>query len=448
MSLYNVDAEASVVGAVMIDNSLVKTLSSIVRCEDLYFDAYRVVWGAITSLDAKGSGIDLVTVSEFLEVSEQIDAAGGMASIAEMVRGTPSTSNATVYAEAVRELADRRRVVRLAQDIAEGASDRQRDLSAFLSESKVALGSAVRVNEEEVKRIGEYLAEEFLDPLDRRYNGEEEAMGLSYGIKDLDDATHGLKGNELCIIAGRPAMGKSAKMMNILRANISEDKPIQIESLEMTRPALMSRLMASIADIPLDAIRDPKKHSDIIEECFTKLAYPISILNKAPIYINQNPRMTISSIRANTQRIFEKHGKVSMVMIDYLGKVKVDGDYGQRHDRAIEEVAAGAKEIAKDYDCPVVLLAQLNRGVEQRPNKRPNLSDLKDSSAIEQEADTVIFLYRDEYYNEDNPDNKGLAEAIIAKQREGATKTVHMVSRLANGRFEDLAPSSYMDSFS
>lgn len=446
MNLFSFDAEASVIGSAFLQPDLITELAELVRPEDLYHYEHRVVWGALINTASKGGNTDMVTISEHLEALGVLEDIGGMSALAEMARNTPSAANATAYSEIVADLAQRRRLVAMMPETEASFAERHADTDELITKTVNRLEAMRRGRKNQLLRAAEYLGSQFLDPLDRRHSGDEDAMGLAYGLKDLNEATLGMKPNELVVVGGRPSMGKTAFMMNCLRAALNADTPILVESLEMKRPALLNRLIASIGDIPLAAIYDPRNHD--MDSYWSRLAFPLTQVDKSNLYINDETPRTISQIRAQAKTIYETHGSIGLVMIDYLGKVRVEGDYGSRHDRAIEEVVAGAKSIAKEFSCPVMLLSQLNRKLEDRPNKRPNMGDLKDSSAIEQEADTILFLYRDEVYNKDNPDNKGLAEIIIGKQREGRTETIHVVSRLGNARFEDLAPKSMEATYS
>lgn len=443
MSLYSVDAEASVVGAAIMDGSLVADLAEIVRPRDFAGAGYRTVWSAILNLTKQGQAVDLLTLSDHLEANGLIEQVGGMSGLTVMAQSVPSTANAAAYAEIVADLAQRRALVEALPDTEAGFNDRTIPTDTLITQMQARLESMRRQGRDELLRAGEYLSAEFIDPLDARFNGEAEAMGLSYGLRDLDEMTLGMKPSELVIVGGRPSMGKTAFMMNSLRSALNSGKPVLVESLEMKRPALFNRLVAGIGDIPIAALQDPANND--MDEHWPRLSHPVNQINSADLYINDSTPRSISQIRAQVKALHERHGSVGLVMIDYLGKVKVEGDYHGRHDRAIEEVVAGAKDIAKEFDCPVMLLSQLNRKLEERADKRPTMGDLKDSSAIEQEADTILFLYRDEVYHPDNPDSRGLAEIIIGKQREGRIGTVNVVSRLANARFEDLAASHYSE---
>lgn len=445
MNLFSFDAEASVIGSAFLQSDLITELAELVRPDDLYHYEHRVVWGALINNASKGGETDIVTISEHLEASGLLDEIGGMGALTEMARNTPSASNAAAYAEIVADLAQRRRIVAMMPETEAGFSERQVDTDTLITQTVSRLESMRRGRKNQLLRAAEYLGSQFVDPLDRRHSGDEDAMGLPYGLRDLDEATLGMKANELVVVGGRPSMGKTAFMMNCLRAALNTQAPVLVESLEMKRPALFNRLIASIGDIPLAALYDPRNHD--MDTYWPRLSFPVDQVNKSNLYINDETPRTISQIRAQAKEIHDRHGSIGLVMIDYLGKVRVEGEYGTRHDRAIEEVVSGAKAIAKEFSCPVMLLSQLNRKLEDRPNKRPNMGDLKDSSAIEQEADTILFLYRDEVYNPDNPDSKGLAEIIIGKQREGRTETITVASRLANARFEDLAPRHYEESY-
>lgn len=435
--LCSLEAEQSIIGAAMLDGELVTTLAEIVRPVDMYTAAHRAIWGAVINLAKQGKPADVVTLSEHLEANGQLDELGGMSALAEMVRNTPASSNATVYADIVADLAQRRRLLGTLPEAERRIADRHTPTAELITHLQSQLEGLRRQEQSQLLRAAEYLSDDFLTPLDQRFSGEAEAMGLSYGLKDLDDATLGMKPTELIVVGGRPSMGKSGFMMNTLRTALEAEKPVLIESLEMKRPALFLRLLAGMSNVPLAFLQDPRNNNDFQDEYFARLSYPVTVVNQANLYINHDTPRTISQVRAQTKEIYDRHGEVGLVMIDYLGKVKVEGDH-KRHDLGIEEVVAGAKQIAKEFNCPVMLLSQLNRQLEQRPNKRPNMGDLKDSSAIEQEADTILFLYRDEVYHPDNADNKGIAEIIIGKQREGRTDTVFVASRLSHARFEDL----------
>ena len=441
--LCSLEAEQSVIGAAMLDAEQVPALAEIVRPDDMSVFEHRAIWGAVINVAKQGEKTDVLTVTAHLEASDQLESVGGMSALTEMARNTPSTANAAAYAEIVADLAQRRRLINTLPDAEKRIADRHTATGELITQLQGQLEALRRQEKRQLLRAGEYLNDEFLTPFDQRYNGEEEAMGLSYGLKDLDDATLGMKFGELIVVGGRPSMGKSGFMMNTLRATLEAKVPVLVESLEMKRGPLFTRLLAGMGDVPLKFLQDPRNNNQGQDEYFARLSYPVSVINQADLYINHDTPRTIGQIRAQAKEIYERHGHLGLVMIDYIGKVKVEGDYGTRHDRAIEEIVTGAKQIAKDFDCPVMLLSQLNRQLEQRPNKRPNMGDLKDSSAIEQEADTIFFLYRDEVYNPDNPDTKGLAEIIIGKQREGRTDTVNVVSRLSHARFEDLAPKHF-----
>lgn len=787
MNLFSYDAEASVIGSAFLQPDLIPELVEIVRPEDLYHYEHRVVWGALINAAKDDESVDVVTIGDRLESIGVLEDIGGFTALTEMARNTPSASNATAYAEIVADLAQRRRLVAMMPETEASFTERSDDTDELITKTVSRLESMRRGRKNQLLRAAKYLGPQFVDPLDRRFNNQEDAMGLPYGLKDLDEATLGMKPNELVVVGGRPSMGKAqpldakvltrrgwkamgdirvgdelasvdgspsfvtgvfpqgvkdiyevafsdgrstracaehlwsvtyrdwngprvvstaklidmlgkkryqnrlwvdvyrgehghdealplhpwvvgamiangnmtdttpristadqenldklldlmggavsptqdgdysyrlkgvkhkntltdglkkigmwdclsyekrvptayleapkddridllaglidndgwvekfgsvlystsspgladdvqylvrslggvcniatkepvyrgkdgerlngrthyvckiclpsfdgvvtlprklerigakkssrqkrinlasiklvsreeaqcisvshdrhlyvtddfivthntAFMMNCLRAALNADTPVLVESLEMKRPALFIRLIASIGDIPLAALYDPRNHD--MDEYWPRLSFPLTQVDNSNLYINDDTPRTISQIRAQAKAIYDTHGSIGLVMIDYLGKVRIEGEYGTRHDRAIEEVVTGAKNIAKEFGCPVMLLSQLNRKLEDRPNKRPNMGDLKDSSAIEQEADTILFLYRDEVYNKDNPDNKGLAEIIIGKQREGRTDTITVASRLANARFEDLAPRHYEESFS
>lgn len=445
MSLHSIESEQSVIGGLLIDNSRIEDIAAMLTIDDFAFPESRAVYGAIINQFKQSGSADLVTVTERLESH---GAEYSLDFIAEAMRNTPSAANIAAYANTVVELSQRREIIQRAREISETAEDRSRGVDDLILSSAGRFESIRRVAAEQTLAVGKYLQDEFLEPLDAKYNGQVEPMGLSYGLSELDQVTLGLHPGDLTIVGGRPSMGKTTFINGIVRANlqscIDRNMPMIDFSLEMPRAKRLSGIIASTANIPLAALKNPTPAS-MTDEYFARLPYPISLLKSAPVYINETPSQSIDQIRAEVKRIHGIYGQVGIVLIDYLGCIRHQQRTGQRSDQAIGETVQGAKNIAKEFNCPVVLLSQLNRSLEQRTNKRPVNADLKDSGDIEAIADTILFLYRDEYYNRENPENKGLAEIIIGKSREGETGTIHCAARLSHGRFEDLAPRHYAE---
>lgn len=437
--MFNHEAEQSVIASAVVNRADIAELCGIVSSDDFHDMHHQAVWAAVSSMAAAGSELDLVTLSGEMERMGTLSEVGGVTGLAEMCHQAHASTSAAAYAEIVANHAVRRRIMSAMREHATQLMDNGRSVAEVIDAMHSHIGTLLpSASAEEMKLAREYLDSEFITPLDRRMQGIEDAKGLPTGLRDLDAATNGMKGNNLIILAGRPGMGKSAMMMSIAGANLSPETPVLVESLEMRRDKILGRLISCVGNTPLSFIDKPAEFDgEKQQQYFNRMAHPVNQIQKAALYINDDSGVTMTTIRQRCQVIKERHGKVGLVMIDYLSKVRTEGSHS-RHDQAIGDVAIKAKAIARDFDCTVILLAQLNRGVEQRPNKRPMLSDLKDSGDVEQEADEIWFIYRDEYYNKDNPDNKGVAEIIRAKAREGETCTIHIRSNLSHARFEDL----------
>lgn len=438
MDLFSYDAEVSLIGSAMLDNSLIPDLADVVRPEDLQEPACRLLWGAIINLAAQGKSADVVTISERLEATGQLDEVGGVEGISTMAINTPSSRNAITYATILSELAQRRAVIGAVLNIEESARDRSKPLAEVVNSSKAMIEGCLRAGYDRLPSMKDRL-KVVVDNLDAKWNGDTEVMGTSTGIKDLDEMILGLRPG-LTIVGARPSMGKSTFMVQCMAQAGVTDRPVLCQSMEMPASALVERMICNVGDIPIAAFKDPANCLE--DEHWPRVTVGINRLTQAPIYIDEKPSRTVSHVRARAKELYEAHGSVGLIVVDYVQKMVPEGKHS-RKDLEMEEIIVGLNNIGKEYNCPVVALAQLNRQVEQRPNKRPVMSDLKESSAFEQEADVILFLYRDEIYNPDNIDAKGIAELIVAKQREGVVGTVYSAARLGNARFDDLAPKAF-----
>lgn len=436
MSLFSRDTELSLIGSMLMDNESIRGVLELVSDNDLYFDDVRMVFAAITQVYSAGDPADLVTVSEKLA-----DEDGNiLAMMAEAARNTPSYENVLAYASVVQELSDRRRIVIEAQMMVTQIQDRSIPISNTVDTYSTRISSVERRRTTNVHRVSDRVASEFVKPLDDRYQGIVDPMGWSYGVKDLDKQVMGIHEQDLVVIAGRPSMGKTATVNNIVSANLArateQDAPIIDFSMEMSFSRRAIGLVGCMGRIPLDALKDPKNKME--DDHWPKLTYPVSTLKNAPYYMEDSSH-TIEMIERKVRDIHEIHGKVGLILVDYLGLITGgDNEGSDRTDIEVGERVQRLKNIATTYNTRVVLLSQLSRRVEQRPNKRPLMSDLMNSGAIEAIADTIVFLYRDEYYNKDNPDNKGIIELIVQKCREGEVGTVYAAAMLHMGLITDL----------
>ncbi|MBY5924620.1 MULTISPECIES: replicative DNA helicase [unclassified Halomonas] len=442
---HSVEAEQSVLGGLMLDNQAWDSIADRLVADDFYRYEHRLVFNAMVALAESSRPLDVVTLSEALEARDQLDTVGGLAYLAELARNTPSASNIRAYGDIVRERATLRKLIQAANQIADGAfSPNGRPADELVNEAERLV---FQISEDRPKAGGPIGMSELLtkavDRIDELFNMKGEMTGLSTGFRDLDDMTSGLQPSDLVIVAGRPSMGKTTFAMNLVEhAVVSSDKPVMVFSMEMPADSIMLRMLSSLGRIDQTRVRS----GQLEDEDWPRLTSAVNLLKDKQLFIDDTAALSPNEMRSRVRRVVREHGNLAMIMIDYLQLMQVPG-FGDNRTGEISEISRSLKGLAKEFGCPVIALSQLNRSLEQRPNKRPVMSDLRESGAIEQDADLIGFVYRDEVYNPDNPDNKGLAEFIIGKQRNGPIGTVHMAFIGKYTRFEDLAPDSYGDTF-
>ncbi|AIA73318.1 replicative DNA helicase [Halomonas sp. XH26] len=442
---HSLEAEQSVLGGLMLDNQAWDNVSERLVADDFYRYEHRLVFNVMIHLAESGQPLDVITLSEALEARDQLDTVGGLAFLAELARNTPSASNIRAYADIVRERATLRKLIRAANQIADGAfSPQGRPADELLNEAERLV---FQIAEERPKTGGPIGMSELLtkavDRIDELFNLKGEMTGLSSGFRDLDEMTSGLQPSDLVIIAGRPSMGKTTFAMNLVEhAVIASDKPVMVFSMEMPAESLMLRMLSSLGRIDQTRVRS----GQLEDEDWPRLTSAVNLLKDKQLFIDDTAALSPNEMRSRLRRVVREHGNMALIMIDYLQLMQIPG-FSENRTGEISEISRSLKGLAKEFQCPVVALSQLNRSLEQRPNKRPVMSDLRESGAIEQDADVIAFVYRDEVYNPDNPDNQGIAELIIGKQRNGPIGTVHMAFIGKYTRFEDLAPDSYGEAF-
>ncbi|RUR32057.1 replicative DNA helicase [Vreelandella andesensis] len=442
---HSLEAEQSVLGGLMLDNQAWDNVSERLVADDFYRYEHRLVFNVMIHLAESGQPLDVITLSEALEARDQLDTVGGLAFLAELARNTPSASNIRAYADIVRERATLRKLIRAANQIADGAfSPQGRPADELLNEAERLV---FQIAEERPKTGGPIGMSELLtkavDRIDELFNLKGEMTGLSSGFRDLDEMTSGLQPSDLVIIAGRPSMGKTTFAMNLVEhAVIASDKPVMVFSMEMPAESLMLRMLSSLGRIDQTRVRS----GQLEDEDWPRLTSAVNLLKDKQLFIDDTAALSPNEMRSRLRRVVREHGNMALIMIDYLQLMQIPG-FSENRTGEISEISRSLKGLAKEFQCPVVALSQLNRSLEQRPNKRPVMSDLRESGAIEQDADVIAFVYRDEVYNPDNPDNQGIAELIIGKQRNGPIGTVHMAFIGRYTRFEDLAPDSYGEAF-
>ena len=435
----SVEAEQSVLGGLMIAQDAWDSVAELLGPEDFYRSDHRLIFRQIRKLAEASEPVDVVTLADKLQASGELDVAGGHAYLAELAQNTPSVSNIRAYAQVVRERSVLRRLIEAAQTIADsGFNPGGRGAGELIDEAERLI---MQIGEQGPKAGGpldiETLLKGTLERVEELSLAGGKITGLSTGFVDLDNKTSGLQKSDLIIVAGRPSMGKTSFAMNLVEhAILHQQAPVLVFSMEMPAQQLMMRMLASLGRINQTAVRTGR----LDQPGWEKLSQVVARLRNTPLLIDDTPALTPTEVRSRSRRVKRKYGDPGMIMIDYLQLMQVAGA-AEGRTAEISEISRSLKALAKEFRCPVVALSQLNRSLEQRPNKRPVNSDLRESGAIEQDADVILFIYRDEVYNPDSPD-KGVAEIILGKQRNGPIGKVRLAFFGEYTRFENLARSN------
>jgi len=437
---HSIEAEQSVLGGLLLDNASWDEVAGRVGEEDFYRRDHRLIFRAIEALVERAEPCDAVTLSERLSATGELDDAGGLAYLGTLAKNTPSAANIKAYAAIVRERSVLRQLAHVGTEIANSAyvpEGRDSVKLLDLAEQQVFDIADRGRGDRNFLNIGKLL-EKAVDRIELLYQQENPITGISTGFDDFDNKTSGLQRSDLIIVAGRPSMGKTTFAMNIAEhAAIKSGMPIAVFSLEMPAEQLVLRMMSSLGHIDQHKVRTGKLDDDD----WPRLTSAIGILSEAKLFIDDSPGLSPMEIRARARRLQREQGKLGMIIIDYLQLMQTSGKSENRTNE-ISEISRSLKSLAKELDVPVVALSQLNRNLEARTDKRPVLSDLRESGSIEQDADLVVFIYRDEVYNEDSPD-KGLAEIIISKQRNGPIGKIKLTFLGQYTRFENFAADTY-----
>lgn len=427
---YSLESEHGVLGAMMLRPELIDTLAADLAAEDFYWPEHSAIYRAIIDLNAAGKGVDFLTVAE--RIGEFEDGRSVLAYTGEIVKNTPSVANAATYAATVRERSLDRALILCGDrigEIAQGDQPTAEKIAAAQAELMAIDGESAT---SEIVKAEDVLFDH-IEVLQARSDRGDQLDGLSTGIADLDDKLQGLKPEQLIVIAARPAMGKTTLAMNIAAdVAIRQRKQVLVISLEMSNGQLMDRFLAAEGKIPLQSIKNGKAPS----EFGTELNGAAAKIKGAGLYLSDRPNMTMPRARAAARRHKRRYG-LDLIVIDYL-QLMDDGAGSGNRTEAVSAMSRGAKLMARELQCPVIILSQLNRSLENRPNKRPVCSDLRESGAIEQDADIILFVYRDEVYNE-HTEYKGVAELIIGKGRDIEIGTVRTAFVGKHSRFEQLA---------
>ena len=436
---HSLEAEQAVLGGLLLDNSAWDKIGDFVAEADFYRADHRVLYHCISGLIEASRPADVITVSEALDRSGTLTDAGGLAYIAALAQNTPSAVNIRRYAEIVRERAVMRKLVGIGTEIAEGAlNPLGKSADELINDAEARIfaiseqGSRGKQGFVEIRP----LIAQVVERIDQLHSNPSDITGIPSGYVDLDKMTSGLQPGDLVIVAGRPSMGKTAFALNIAEhLGLVERLPVAVFSMEMSGTQLVMRMIGSVAKVDQLKVRTGR----IADDEWPRLTDAWGRLNDAPLFIDETPALNALELRARARRLHRQVGGpgLGLIVIDYLQLMSATSQ-GENRATEISEISRSLKALAKELSVPVMALSQLNRSLEQRPNKRPVMSDLRESGAIEQDADVIVFIYRDEVYNPDTSD-KGVAEIIIGKQRNGPTGTVKLTFQGQFTRFENYA---------
>ena len=441
---HSVEAEQSVLGGLLLDNGAWDRAGDVLQDDDFYRHDHRLIYGAIGTLVSHSKPADVITVFEQLQNLGKAEDAGGLKYLNALAQSVPSAANIRRYAEIVRERAVLRKLIAASDEIATQAFNPQgRQVAQILDEAE---GKIFKIGEEgERNKAGfqsmDHLVAQLIDRVtELAENGAEDVTGVRTGFYELDRMTAGLQGGDLIILAARPSMGKTAFALNIAEnVAVQEGLPVVIFSMEMGASQLALRMVGSLGRIDQSGLRTGRLRDDD----WGRLTEAVDKLSKASVYIDETPGLNPAELRARARRQARQCGKLGLIVIDYLQlMVGTNASSGENRATELSEISRSLKALAKELNCPVIALSQLNRSVETRTDKRPMMSDLRESGAIEQDADVIMFIYRDDYYNREDSKVPGTAEIIIGKQRNGPVGALHLAFLKPLTKFDNLAPGS------
>ena len=443
---HSIEAEQSVIGSMLIDPESWDKVAELVTESDFYNRSHQIIFTAILKLLGDSVPVDIITVSEELEKHNQLDDAGGLAYLGELAKNTPSSANVTAYAKIISERAITRELIGVAHEIAEvGYNPEGRESADILdlAESRVFEIAEKRTGENEGPRGVDAVLGKTIDRLEALVKTNKEVTGVSTGYTDLDKKTSGLQPSDLIIVAARPSMGKTTFAMNLVEnAMLLEEKPVLVFSLEMPSEQIMMRMLASLSRVDQTKIRT----AQLDDEDWARISNTMAMLkDKDNLFVDDSSGLTPMDVRSRARKLARERGGISLIMVDYLQLMRVPA-LSDNRTLEIAEISRSLKALAKELEVPVVALSQLNRTLEQRADKRPVNSDLRESGSIEQDADLIMFIYRDEVYHE-NSEDKGVAEIIIGKQRNGPIGTSRLTFQGQFSRFDNYAGPAVDDAY-
>ena len=423
---HSIEAEQSVLGGLLLDNAAWDRIADFINEHDFYRYDHRLIFHNIGKLISQAKPADVITVYEQLQVAGKAEEVGGLAYLNALAQNTPSAANIRRYAEIVRDRGVLRQLVTIADEISAGAFNPQgRDVRQLLDEAESKVFAIAEEGSRGQKGFLEIqpLLTQVVERIDELYHRDNQSdiTGVPTGFVDLDRMTSGMQGGDLIIVAGRPSMGKTAFSLNIgEHVAVEQGLPVAVFSMEMAGTQLAMRMLGSVGRLDQHRLRTGR----LLDEDWPRLTHAIQKMNDAQLFIDETPALNPMELRARSRRLARQCGQLGLIVIDYIQLMSGSGN-GENRATEISEISRSLKGLAKELNCPVIALSQLNRSLEQRPNKRPVMSDLRESGAIEQDADVILFIYRDQVYNPDSQD-KGTAEIIIGKQRNGPIGTVRL----------------------
>lgn len=434
----NIEAEQSIIGGLMLDLSAFDQASDLIDVDDFYKPAHQKIYSAIKDLHLKNERPDLLTVSNYLDNRKELESTGGPAYLAELLEKTISAANIVSYCKIVREKSLLRRLINTSTGLIEQAySGNYQDIDVLID---MAEAEMFKVSDKKTATglVGSMeIVKTSIEKIEELYKRKSDITGVPTGFSELDKMTAGFHSGEFTIIAARPSMGKTAFSLNIAsHIGLKAKKVVAYFSLEMGKEAVMTRMLAAEAKVSMTELRSGK----VQDSSWPRLINAAGLLSESSIYIDDTPGISPFEIRARCRRLKAQKG-LDIIIIDYLQMMDLKQKVESR-ERAVAEISRNLKALAKEMQVPIIALAQLNRGVEGRSDRRPMLSDLRESGSIEQDADVIMMLYRDDYYDKDDPDKQGHAEVIIAKQRNGPTGTAKMRFDAKTNRFKDAEPEA------
>ncbi|RWZ54702.1 replicative DNA helicase [Halobacillus fulvus] len=430
---HNIEAEQAVLGAIFLEPEAMSTAAEYLLPEDFYRASHQRIFEVMLTLSDKGEPIDLVTVTTALSNQKVLEEIGGVSYLSDVANSVPTAANISYYTKIVGEKSTLRGLIRTATNIVTSGYEEEDNLEDVLnSAEKDILEVAQRKNSGAFKSIKDVLIDVY-DNIEQLHNSEGNVTGISTGYRDLDHITSGFQRNDLIIIAARPSMGKTAFALNIAQnVAVKTDENVAIFSLEMGADQLVSRMLCAEGNIDAQRLRTGKMEA----EDWNKLTMAMGSLSNAGIYIDDTPGIRVSEIRSKCRRLKQEHG-LGMILIDYLQLIQGSANSKENRQQEVSEISRSLKGLARELNVPLIALSQLSRGVESRQDKRPMMSDLRESGSIEQDADIVGFLYRDDYYDQES-ENQNIIEIIIAKQRNGPVGNVELAFVKEYNKFVDL----------